>query len=545
MKRFFPKLVYSICLITALIFIDYIFYRAYISRIFRSPKAKQKMALQTVKNIDAITISRLGYVNIDKKSCFTNFDVNKRKGYLRIGCFGDSFTHGTETSDIYDYPGILQSLFIKDGHANVEVINFGSSWYGFGQAFIMWKYVGTKYGLDYVLLGPACFQPERDMSFNHTKGKVPYYLHARFIEEKNKLKLIDVKGGAYYERARQYYKFIPLLRYLRFDSASPLFLACLIPSGRELKKNPFYYRNDGPGEIDGLHKLFLSEMADSGAEIIVGHYKGNVVRLVKELNRSGVRSAPFYHPTHFPYIAPRGHNSPFGNYVVAQQMFDLFNNKETSDLSILETKDMAMSTTVAVDKKKLCEYSGVRIEINDTVIGCFADKEIGNMRALRKPTFKGSGIAALLAIKRKKESILDATFVPLDFELKENMSVSIKRESAGMDNYSPAAGIKLLHNGLNIGVIDIDDRVDLTKKSKINIMSGGQTVSLIDILPEKYNLLALRPMEDSFIDVNELEETGIIYMSLFLDNEKKIKIPIAQWVKIKKTHKFNLPLNSR
>lgn len=85
-----------------------------------------------------------------------------RPGIVRIGAFGDSFTYGEEVAPGSSYPAELAELFRKDGLENVEVVNFGNSWYGFGQTTRLWQLYASKIDLSFVLLGPATLFEDRE-----------------------------------------------------------------------------------------------------------------------------------------------------------------------------------------------------------------------------------------------------------------------------------------------------------------------------------------------------------------------------------------------
>src|SRR5262249_37094958 len=152
-----------------------------------------------------------------------------------------------------DYPDQLANLLRQAG-MKVEVLNFGNKWYGFGQSFILWDEVGRTYDLDYILLGPATFIPDRDTRFNHTRGASPYYLHSRFVLEGNNLRRLDVIGDTYRERLDSYYSFFTPWRYIRYDRNVPPFLAAALPAGRDLD-NPFYY--DRHSEWEEATSIYL------------------------------------------------------------------------------------------------------------------------------------------------------------------------------------------------------------------------------------------------------------------------------------------------
>src|SRR4029078_6817901 len=138
-----------------------------------------------------------------------NFAETKPAGVFRIGAFGDSFTYGDESGDQADFPSQLAMLLRDRGIRNVEVLNFGSSWYGFGQAFILWQDLAKKFGLDILIFGPQTYRPERDTRFNHTNDLAPYFIHSRFVLEGGAIKRLDPIGSTTTEKFENYYSFLP------------------------------------------------------------------------------------------------------------------------------------------------------------------------------------------------------------------------------------------------------------------------------------------------------------------------------------------------
>ena len=205
MKKLQFTILYILYLILVLIIVNYVCYFIYIKKLSSRHKP-ENMEYQKIKNVDRQTIKRFSHINTDKLkvSGFYNFEEMNKTNTIRIGCFGDSYTHGDEVNEINDYPNILNNIFKSRGYKNIDVINFGSGWHGFHQAFIMWKYVGRNYNLDYILLGPSCFQASRDTSFNHTKDKSPYYIHSRYIIKDDTLELVDIPGNNLEKTFRNY-----------------------------------------------------------------------------------------------------------------------------------------------------------------------------------------------------------------------------------------------------------------------------------------------------------------------------------------------------
>lgn len=569
---------YGIYLILVLGLIDYFIYRAYINKIdrvsFHSAKNRvlslyMNESQSVVKHVDALTLFRLGSINTDKKSSFVNFAEKKNQNIIRIGCFGGSFTYGDEVNEVYDYPSILQNIFINAGYKNFEVINFGSLWYGFSQSFMMWKYVGSKYDLDYVLFGPVVFKYiEYETAFNHTinTGGINIdYMHARFILDGEKFKLVDVYGQTHKSRAENYFRFIPLLRYLRFDNNTPSFLACLIPSGRQLQKNPFYYyRGNLRNEVKAIHKLLLFEMLTSVKNLKFAYYPFDAVGFARDLKKENLSLDFLYRIRKFPYTMIGRHNSPCGNQLVAQQLFDLIVGKKISRWPILETNDLKAygPAESGIKKYKLHEYKDIKIEINDIVIGYFMNAYPQYFIPTTPFDITQNKIMSLLAFKKEGISILDAFFVPLDFSLTGNSSVKILISWGKQKEEHFLGNVQLLNPSLEVGLVNLRDiyydngkssmfcRVQtellragavLGKKPEITIFLDNKPIlkaiginyknGVIEFLPIKYNFMAIKPKGDSFIDINKLNERGIIYLALYYHDGKKINIPFAEWRK--------------
>jgi hypothetical protein len=279
--------------------------------------------IATLPGVSATTMRRVGQLKADKRSSFVNFPPAKPPGVIRIGAFGDSSTYGDEVDELSDFPRQLGALLGQDGVIDVEVLNFGSSWHGFHQAYILWDELARLYDLDIILLGPSTFWSDRDTRFNHTNGLSPYFLHARFVVDGDDVHLIEVIGDTYRERFDAYHAFLTPWRYLRYDRNDPRFLAAFLPEGRTLG-NPFYY-DDRP-ELDeaiAIDRILLRRMINAGKPIVVGIYpwsgRRELAEAIRELNSVAFCPTALSHPDNFPYQAPLWHSSPAGNAFVARQ----------------------------------------------------------------------------------------------------------------------------------------------------------------------------------------------------------------------------------
>jgi len=69
-------------------------------------------------------------------------------GQLRVACFGDSFTYGTEVRDGEDWPAVLGEL-----DPRLEVVNLGVGAWGTDQALLLYRERGPSLRADVVLIG--------------------------------------------------------------------------------------------------------------------------------------------------------------------------------------------------------------------------------------------------------------------------------------------------------------------------------------------------------------------------------------------------------
>lgn len=80
----------------------------------------------------------------------------REPGVLRVGLFGDSFTHGDGVA-IEDSWGQLLEDGLRHWGIEARVLNFGVGGYGLDQALLRWRKQGAAFELDVVILG---FQSE-------------------------------------------------------------------------------------------------------------------------------------------------------------------------------------------------------------------------------------------------------------------------------------------------------------------------------------------------------------------------------------------------
>ena len=139
----------------------------YIYYLYKYPKPHDKKYLSKYYPKDFI-LKMGGRLRTPQKRFqhFLNFSPVKHPDAIRIGTFGDSHTYGSEVEKTETYPYQLQKLLdTKFPHKKIEVLNFGMEGHSFQEQFLLWEKYAKNYKLDYILLGPRGFYPNREVTF--------------------------------------------------------------------------------------------------------------------------------------------------------------------------------------------------------------------------------------------------------------------------------------------------------------------------------------------------------------------------------------------
>ena len=452
---------YPLYLLLWLVSVHYIFFwRPFLEQI-RYRDIPPWKDLPVPRHVEPLTMQRLGSLSVDRRDSFVNFSEAKADGMTRVCTFGDSFTYGSEVGDGHDYPSFLQDEFRKNGYDRVEVINFGSGWHGFHQTYVLWDEVGRRFDCDYVLFGPASFQYDRDTTFNHSQLKAPYYLHARYVLDGDDVRLLEVPGGsAYASRFANYFRLLPHWQYLHYDRNLPTLLAAL-PRGRTLP-NPFYYFwKSRQTEAVATYERLLRKVAQDAPRVLLLHENPVVIDAAKRVARENLVAALSYTPSmRFPYRAPEGHYSSFGNLLVARQYFNQLVDAPADKLSVVETRDPpeARAPASADPPQPLSNYDGVEIRAGEKPIGyllpAVADPHLlgGGSAAI----LKERNVAGLLTLKSPSTCWVDATYAEIDFMLHQGDEV-VLRASDGTAADIGLGVVRMLDPRVNVGAVELPD----------------------------------------------------------------------------------------
>jgi hypothetical protein len=539
---------------------------------------KPDSELASLASVDADTMRLLGHLRPDKRSAFLNFPVTKAVGVTRLCAFGDSYTQGAEVASAHDYPSFMQRLLDRREPGRFEVLNFGASWHGFHQAFIMWSAVGSRYGCDYVLLGPSGFQPNRDTRFNHTDYHSPYFLHARYVLDGGDVRLVKVIGKTYAERFDAYFRFFPAWRYLRYDRNAPFLLQSIQRRGRIMRNNPFYYYSGGvKEEALAIYRILMGKLLAGSPQVLIGHYWRAITELGAAVDSERLGVMHFSRRQQFPYVAPLGHNSAWGNEMVAEQFLAMLTG-EPARPTVLELADLpttgmpargrgrqppatatgqevAETARQAARREPLSHYDDVVVTLQGEDVGRFCVATVRTPEDAAPIRFRRTNTTALLAPLAPRQSVLNACFVPLRSPLRGGAPVMLRLETSPSREVALGT-IRVPDPRVSLGVVRVpgvtcegqrrlrfagNDQLpaaELARARGAEVLIDGAVVLRgrkdakggLVLLPSQGPLLRLRVPEGAFIDPAGVPQRGRFLLALRRQGEE-LRVPVARWWK--------------
>jgi hypothetical protein len=553
------------CLIAgSLLALDYRFYRRYLDDLAGRNVPKETLeSMSARKKLPSDLLHSLGAAAHPREGRFTSFPLRRADGSIRIGAFGDSFTYGEEVGPRLDFPSQLGALFRQAGFRNVEVLNFGNPWHGFHQSYRLWDQLGRRYGLDVVLLGPATFFPERDVTFDHGLPSTPYYIHGRYILKGGEPIFEDVIGRHdFHDRFLNYFRFLPRWRYLRYDAKAPAFLRALVVAGRDVA-NPFYYRNPVSleAELGEIDRALLRRLAGEVKQTVLLSTRPEIVDMARGL-------APSLHAElrereqAFPCLRYM-HYSAAGNALIARSYFDLLTGKGATKLTRLEFHARIDPRPFRSDAASLADFSRVYWTAAGAPLAGF--EYILPYDDRDAPVdFRGGAIESLLAFRSPEQGLFDLLFIPSVVPLSSGTRASLKFNAAGKNAVSDLGEVRAFDRRLGIGFVPFDGieavrRPDLTWKLRLDplklarrgidlgiVRSGSVCLGdreIADLIrakdggvflePRKKALVWIKPGRDMAVDIDRLPAAGTAVLNLA--GPRVLRIPLAVW---KKTQRY-------
>lgn len=558
-RRLRLVLLYPLYLLACLMAVHYfVFWRPFIAAL-RLRSKPPSPALRALPYLDELAMQRLGFIQTDRQRSFVNFPETKTPGTVRICCVGDSFTYGGETVEGYDYPTILEEKLRGDGFDRIEVINFGSSWHGFHQSYLLWDAVGRHFDCDYVLLGPQSFQYDRDTTSNHSKLTSPYYLHAHYVVDGDDVRLIEVPGVAYDERFAEYYRFLPRWQYVRYDRNLPATIQAILPARKTLPNLLHYYPGSMAEEGLATYKALLRRLSLDGPQIVLLHDNRDLLEVARSLDRPNLVPVESYITYHFPYRAPDGHYSPFGNQLVAEQFAAQLVEGGDDRLCILESSDPPPPPPSVATTQPLSSFESVEVRYEENAVGVPVETALdwGTVAVGSATGLKGGGVTSLFTVKDPETPLIDANFIGLDFPLRQDMQVTL-RSTGGVSAREVSLGtLRLLDPRVNIGFVDLagvwpSEREGFTFPGNPELplrtlgptgdggemLLDGRPVLRGNIGPKGIRLTPLsgefvtfRVGESQFLPMSALPDSGRFDLVLEQPLSGAIRVPFAMWRK--------------
>ena len=286
---------------------------------------------------------QLGGTAHSKEHCpansYLNFSPQKEKGKYRIGLFGCSFMYGLEAPSGFDMGSFLQKKYREINRDDIEIINFGMNGYGMNRSFYVWQHIALQYDLDMCIFTVMDFHARRDNSFLFT-NQIYGPINGRYILDKGKPTFIPVTGENIQEAAACYFSPIQPWQYARYDAKTPPPFRALLPKGRELSKNPFYYLSDPKEEWHSLYTAIFDSVAKDSDRflLVLGNEKATVLDSnAKELGLESMSIHAFDMRNSMVdfYTAPEGHPSALCYQLAAEEIF-AYLQKDSLQLPVLK-----------------------------------------------------------------------------------------------------------------------------------------------------------------------------------------------------------------
>jgi hypothetical protein len=317
---------------------------------------------------------------------------------------------------------------------NVEVINFGVCGYGMNQSHMLWENLGRHYDLDYLVFFPEPFHEKRDRTFESGADFLGG-IHARYILEGTKVKMVPVVGSNREEVSELYYSFLPPWTYWRYDEKPQGFLRSM---GNGQGRNPLYYRLfRKQAETMEIWRLLFEDVARRSPHLLVVSQDEVILALQAQLHQPNIQFLKSKLPA-LPdlYMAPLGHFSAIGNRLKAQEVFNFLNGMINAGHAIREKMRVGRFKPASVETDKhetmmpLSRCGSVTLSVNDQPVGTFVSRDGGPVPWSLYPfDFKARNCMSLLMMY----SPTSVQFLALPFMLEDGADVTLKYSVEGRE----------------------------------------------------------------------------------------------------------------
>jgi hypothetical protein len=326
-----------------------------------------------------------------------------------VGCYGDSFTWGNEVADGYDYPSLLQETLRRRGGPETEVLNFGVPGYGFHQTALLHSATASRWAIDRSVIVALPFWPRRDTTF---AWRSLDRFHARYVlSDRDDVALVDVVGASHADRLGAYHRLLTPLEYLRFDRMPPAILRALLPKRRTVS-NPFYYRSDSiEDEAIETYRRLVPSLRKQTGELLVLAPRHLHRHLTGRPTGSAVRVVQVDLPSGFPFGAPAGHLSPWGNRELAEHIADILGTPAAASarLHVASLPDVAGGIRGSLPPGALHDLV---VTLDDQRAGkLFSLSDVGAM-PVATARLPGTTDSLVALLSHANDPLVDGVFIP-------------------------------------------------------------------------------------------------------------------------------------
>ncbi len=305
--------------------------------------------------------------------------------------------------------------------------------HGFQEQFFLWEKYAKKYSLDYILIGPRCFQPNRDLTF----GKPMNFerpiagVKNRFIlsEGNPPLKEVFLKGRTMEEKHRKYYQFIPSRTALLYDTHPFEAWETTFPFLRGKISNPFYYRKITEiEEAVAINTLLLEKIKKLYDNRILFFTDDPFIFHQYHFNRQ------LYNLNFIPFPKNRlyknfAHKSSLGNEFIAIFFFNALIGKKDFFIKTINCHYTSNGGIHESFNKNLYDVQSIWIT-DDSQKTLSELRQNSSDHHYKEGTYKKhklKGTKSFVSfLSSFSSSFLESPFFPVSIQLKENMKIYVQ-----------------------------------------------------------------------------------------------------------------------
>jgi hypothetical protein len=345
----------------------------------------------------------------------------------------------------------------------------------------------------------------------------------------------------------------------RYDRSAPAVLRAVVRPPRELA-NPFYYHDGSPAEEAlATYERLLRRLAADDVQVLVLHARPEIVDVVERVGAPNVVGVLAPRTERYPYAAPGGHYSAFGNRWVAEQYFAwITHGTYRPTLLEFERAPAGSRTTGAAPGSEepvpIDSYDAIELRLAGRSAGLLAIASTNPGQRVGTPAdLRGSGVTSLLALTAPAASVVDAAVVPVRARLRDGDPLVLRSVRGGAAVEVTLGEVRVLEPTVAFGVADVpglelagEVRLHPSERLAADALAPGSDV--VVAAGESVVLrgragdwpLRLRPADSrdrlrnfrvgggAYVDVDRLAPGGVVSLVLHAA-ARTSEVPVATW----------------